>query len=121
MTHEIVWETKGVYKHFSGYLAFEEYAQTQEQILADPRVDTIHYIINDFLDVEGYSVLPEQVEYSAAFNRGTSFSNPRIRIAYVTTRPAVRLLVKAASAVSSLSLKTFDTLEDARAWATAAS
>ena len=117
MTHKIIWEPKGVYKHFSGFLSFEEYARTQEQILADPRVDQIRYIINDFLDVDSYSVAPDQVEYSAALNRGTSYSNPRIRIAYVTTRPAVRLLVKTASASSSLTLKDFPTLEAARTWA----
>lgn len=117
MTHEIIWEDKGVYKHFSGYVSFDEYARTQEQILADPRVDHIRYIINDLLDVGGYSVAPDQIEYSAAINRGTSYSNPRIRVAYVTTRPAVRLIVKAASAISSLTLKDFSTLEAARAWA----
>ncbi len=116
MTHEIIWEGKGVYKHFSGYVSFEEYARTQEQILADPRVDQIRYIINDLLDVDGYSVAPDQIEYSAAINRGTSYSNPRIRVAYVTTRPAVRLLIKTASAISSLKLKDFPTLEAARTW-----
>lgn len=116
MAHDIIWEPKGVYKRFTGYVSFEEYARTQEQILADPRVDSIHYIINDFLDVEGYSVAPDQVEYAAALNRGTSYSNPRIRVAYVTTRPAVRLLVKTASAISSLALKDFPTLDAARAW-----
>lgn len=117
MAHKIVWEPKGVYKHFSGHVSFEEFARTQEQILADPRTDDIRYIINDFLDVESYSVVPDQVEYSAALNRGTSFSNPRIRIAVVTLRPGVRLLVKAAATISSLPLKDFSTLQQARAWA----
>ncbi len=119
MPHEIIWEPKGVYKRFSGFLSYEEYARTQEEILADPRVDGIRYIINDLLAVEGYSVSRDQAEYLAAFNRGTSFSNSRIRIAYATTNAAARLLIKAAAVVSSLTVKDFSTLEAARAWAEA--
>ncbi len=121
MSHEITWETRGVYKRFTGFVSYEEYARTQEEILADPRVDGIRFIINDFLAVEGYSVTRDQVEYLAAFNRGTSFSNPRIRVAYVVTTPAARLLVQAGSMISSLTLKDFSTLESARAWAESAS
>ena len=116
MSHEITWETRGVYKRFTGFVSYDEYARTQEEILSDPRVDSIHYIINDFLEVDGYSVTRDQVEYLAAFNRGTSLSNPRIRIAYVVKTQAARLLVKAGSAISSLKLKDFSTLEAARAW-----
>lgn len=116
MSHEITWEARGVYKRFTGFVSYEEYARTQEEVLSDPRVDSIRYVINDLLEVEGYSVTRDQVEYLAAFNRGTSFSNPRIRIAYVVKTPAARLLVKAGSMISSLTLKDFSTLEAARDW-----
>jgi len=117
MAHEITWEERGVHKRFSGFVSFDEFACTQEEVLADPRVDNLRYIINDFLAVEAYSATREQAEYSAAINRGTSFSNPRIRVACVTTDISIKLLVKAASLVSSLELKTFTTVEAARAWA----
>lgn len=117
MPHEIIWEERGVHKRFSGFLSFEEFARVQEEILADPRVDTLRYIINDFLAVEGYSVTREQAEYSGAINRGTSFSNARIRVACVTTDMSVRLLIIAAALFSSLEVRTFPTLDMARAWA----
>lgn len=77
----------------------------------------MRYVINDCLEVEGYSASPEEAEYSAAFNRGTSYSNPRLRIAWVSTTPAIRALVAVANTISSLPLKAFTTLEEARIWA----
>ena len=51
------------------------------------RIDECRYVINNLLDVEHYSITRDQAEYLAAYNRGSSFSNPHLRIAYVTTDP----------------------------------
>lgn len=117
MTYTLEWEDRGVYKHFSGNVSFHEYARSQEQVLGDPRVDDIRYVINDLQDVEGYSVTSDQAEYLAAFNYGSSKSNPRIRIAYITTDARLRLLIKLTAPLSSLKIKDFPTLAEARAWA----
>lgn len=116
MAHEVIWEPKGVYKRFSGHVNAAEFLVTQEAVLADQRIDTARYIINDFLGVTSYSASREDAEYSAAFNRGTSLSNPRLRVACITTNPGIRLLIKAASLVSTLDLKAFATVEAARSW-----
>ncbi|MCM2308516.1 MAG: STAS/SEC14 domain-containing protein [Sulfuritalea sp.] len=116
MTYQITWEERGVYKRFWGFVSFQEYSRTQELVLGDARADDIRYIINDLLDVEGYTVTTDQAEYLAAFNRGSSFSNPRIRIAYVTHDPKLVWLMKAAAVFSAYSLKDFPTLEAAREW-----
>lgn len=71
---------------------------------------------DDLLDVEGYTVTTEEAEYLAAFNRGSSFSNPRIRIAYVTRDPKLIWLMRAAAVFSSYSVKDFPTPEAAREW-----
>jgi hypothetical protein len=97
-------------------LSFQEYAKSQELVLGDARTDDLHYVINDFLSVEGYSITTDQVEYLAVFNRGASKSNPHLRIAYVTTDPKIIAAIKMANALSSFTLKTFPTVADARAW-----
>jgi hypothetical protein len=111
------WEPRGVYKRFSGFISFQEYARSQEQVLSDPRIDDMDYVINDFLAISGYSLTEEQAEYLAAFNRGSSYSNPRLRVAYVTTDKRALLLIKLVSGLSSLKIKAFPTLEAARVWA----
>lgn len=114
--YELTWEERGVYKRFWGFVSFQEYARTQELVLGDARADDIRYVINDFLAVEGYTATTEQAAYLAAFNRGSSFSNPRIRIAYVTMDPKVIFLLKAGAVFSSYPVKSFPTLEAAREW-----
>ncbi|MBI3094290.1 MAG: hypothetical protein HYY97_05405 [Rhodocyclales bacterium] len=74
-------------------------------------------IINDLLEVDGYTVTADQAEHLAAFNRGSSFSNPGIRIAYVTRDPKLIWLMRAAAVFSSYSVQAFPTLDAAREWA----
>ncbi|MER2512779.1 MAG: hypothetical protein ABTQ25_10285 [Nitrosomonas ureae] len=116
MTYTMSWENRGVYKHFTGHVSYPEYSRSQEMVLADHRTDSIRYVINDFLEVQSYSVTSDQAEYLAAFNRGASISNPRLRIAYVTTDAKIKMLIKLVSIISSFELITFSTLAAAREW-----
>lgn len=116
MPYTLTWEGRGFYKRFSGKVAFQEFARSQEQVLSDPHTDEARYVINDLLAVEDYTVRQDEAEYSAAFNRGTSFSNPRLRVAFVTTDLKLVMLIKLAAPFSSLEMKAFPTSEEARAW-----
>lgn len=117
MPCEITWEDKGVYKRYTGVVSYPEYRRTQEQVLADPRTDSLRYIINDASALEGFVGTTDDAEESAAFNYGTSLSNPTLRIAFVTSDFRLIAMVKVASVLSSYPLKCFATLEAARAWA----
>lgn len=116
MSYAVTWEAHGAYKYFSGHVSFAEYAHSQEEILGDARADEIRYVINDLRDVESYTVTQDEAEYSAAFNRASAVSNPRVRIAYVTSDTKIRLLIGMAKILSSYEIKAFDSLGDARAW-----
>ena len=113
------WESRGVYKHFTGYVSYQEYANSQEKVLSDHRTDDIRYVINDFLDISGYAIKTDEAEYLAAFNHGASVSNPYLRVAYVTTDARIRFLIKLVSTISAFELKSFPTLAAAREWCTA--
>lgn len=117
MAFEITWEPRGVYKHFHGFVSYEEYARSQALVLGDARADDIRYVINDAREIEGYTGSQDQAEELAAFNYASSRSNPRIRIAYVTCDLRLIALIKVASLISSYELAHFPTLEAARAWA----
>lgn len=116
MAYELQWEARGVYKRFNGHVSFPEYARSQELVLGNVRSDDIRYVSNDLLEVEGYAITTEEAEYLAAFNRGTSLSNPHLRVAYVTTDLKIALLVKLVAPLLSFELKVFPTLAAARAW-----
>lgn len=117
MPYVLNWEEKGVYKRFFGFVSFQEYARSQEMVLADARSDDIRWIINDLRDMEGYSITAEQAEYSAAYNYGSSLSNPKIRVAYVTSDLKLKLLIRMVGPFSALQVKDFSDLDEARRWA----
>jgi len=119
MPFEMTWEDRGVYKRFTGKVSFPEYARSQELVLGDSRTDSLHYVINDLLAIEGYSFTTDQAEYLAAFNKGPSLSNPHLHVAYVTRDLRIITILKMMAAISSFELRHFPTLEEARAWAAA--
>ena len=86
MSFTLTWEDRGVYKKFTGFASFQEYARSQEMVLGSPLTDDLRYVINDLLEVEGYSVTQDEAEYAAAITRGASRSNPHLRIAFVTNQ-----------------------------------
>jgi hypothetical protein len=116
MPYVLTWEGRGFYKRFTGKVAFREFARSQEQVLSDPHTDEAWYVINDLLAIEDYAIMQDEAEYSAAFNRGTSFSNPRLRIAFVTTDLKLIMLIRFAAPFSSLEMRTFPSVDEARAW-----
>ena len=117
MPFELVWEPRGVYKRFTGTVSFQEYMRSQEMVLGDERTDSLKYVINDLSAVEGYSATAEDAEYSAAFNEGISRTNPHLQVAYVTTDVRAIALIKMGAVFSSLVVKRFPTLAEAREWA----
>ncbi len=117
MPFEIVWEPRGVYKRFTGAVSFQEYMRSQEIVLGDERTDDLKYVINDLTAVDGYSATADDAEYSAAFNEGISRTNPHLQVAYVTTDVRAIALIKIGAVFSSLVVKHFTTLEEARKWA----
>lgn len=117
MSYALTWEKSGVYKKFRGQISFQEYAKSQAQVLSDPRADEIRYILNDLLEMTGYTVTREEAEESAAFNRASALSNPHVRVAYVTTDVKLRLLLKLAGVFSAYEIRAFNSLDEARRWA----
>lgn len=120
MTYTVEWEGRGFYKRFTGKVSFQEYARSQEQVTSDPRIDEAKYVINDLLGLDGYTVTPDQAEYAAAFTRGPSYSNPWLRIAFVTTDTKIILLLMIVQRLSSLEVGAFPTVAEARTWGLAA-
>jgi hypothetical protein len=118
MPFEIVWEPRGVYKRFWGFVTDSEFIRSVRAAQEDPRFDDIHYNINDYLAVEDFDVSMPTIAYAAALNIGARFSRPRIRVALVTTNERVIGLAKyfMAPEFASYPMRVFATLESAREW-----
>jgi hypothetical protein len=119
MNYEIIWEPPhGVVKRHFGHVTGNDVLAANTKIEADPRFDSLRYVINDFLGGTGVSVSSAELEEIAAIDRAAAIINPKIRLAMVATLPEI---VAAANVYASDTLTVYPTcvfcsMADARAW-----
>lgn len=118
MSYDLRWEPHGVIKHFYGKVTDQDMMQSVIETESDPRFDSLHYVINDFLECTAYAVSGNTVDQIAVIDRGASYTNSHIRIAVVSSAPEIISLATryARSPVSAYETRVFPTLEEARAW-----
>lgn len=120
MAFTISWEPPhGAYKKFTGHLSDEELVRSVANTYGDPRFDDLRYVIDDFLDVESYSVLEDTVLYVAAMDGAAARSNPDIAVAIVIPESKEKTLATlyASSPSNPYPTRIFNDLAQARAWA----
>lgn len=119
MGYEVSWEQpNGVVKRHFGQVTGRELMAAVVETEADPRFDTLRYVINDFRDCTGLSASATEIEEIAAVDKAAAAINPNIRIAVVATLPDV---VAAANAYANDPMATYTTrvfasMNEARSW-----
>lgn len=118
MSYEIIWESHGVIKRFVGEVTDLDMMKSVIDTESDARFDDLRYTINDFLAMTGFSFGLSEIDDIAVIDKGASMTNPRIRIAVVTTSPDIVKLAThyATSPMNAYPTKIFTSLADARAW-----
>ena len=118
MSYEIVWEPRGVVKRFFGQLTSNDMMLSVAETEGDARFDDLRFVINDFLGVSDVMSSHRDVEEIAAIDSIAAMTNPRIRVAIVTTLPIVVEMAEGYinSPLNKYPTKMFQTLEDARTW-----
>jgi hypothetical protein len=117
--HENDWEAQGVVKRFFGFLRAEEFVKAAEEVAADPRFDSVRFVINDLLNVDGNDICERTIDDVVSIHLGAGFSNPNVRIAFVTTDEqlgAVAGRIKQLLSKGPREIKIFPTIEQARKW-----
>lgn len=123
MGYEVRWEARGAIKRFFGDVSGTDMIRPVVEIEADPRFDTLKYVINDFLAATSVSARTDDVDYVAAADAGAARTNPDILVAVVTTSPDVIAMTTqyTTSNLDIYPLRLFETVADARGWIEAAS
>jgi hypothetical protein len=122
MAFELIWHPHhGLTKRFSGWVSGNDMLLSMQQSEADARFDSLRYVINDFLGIDGVLIEqfpPELIDEIAATDMAAFTTNPNIRIAVVAVDPDVLALAQSYidSELRAYPTRLFNTLADARAW-----
>jgi len=87
MPYTTDWEPNGVCSHFTGFVTAEEYVRSAEDICADPRFDTLRFVIKNLAQVQDHSIHLDALEPIAAIRYGARYTNPNIRLLFITSDP----------------------------------
>lgn len=118
MAIEHKWERKGVVRRFVGRISGPEYADSAARVMADPRFDVAHYILNDFRQCSALEIDPDLIEEIAARAAIAVRVPHKFGIAVVTPEPRIRAVIDAFHEQEFIHfpIRAFDTEEDARVW-----
>lgn len=119
MPYEVNWmHPNGLIKRHFGHVTGKEVLEANEQAESDSRYDSLRYVINDFLDCTGLTVLPNEIDEISAIDKAASTSNPNIRIAIVATNPEVLAAANtyANNPLAAFTIRLFNSMQDAESW-----
>jgi hypothetical protein len=122
MPVEIVWEERGVRRHYSGVVTATEFLESIVAVQRDPRFDALAYSILDTLDVTGTDVTDFDIKAVAAHSIGALNSNSTVKVAIVVSDPTLLAMAQIflSPPYTSYPADVLDSREAAQAWVRAA-
>ena len=124
MPYTNTWEDKGLYRKFSGVVDGEEILHSNLDLHVHPNFAKIIYIINDFSEITGHTVVAAHTGIYAKTDEMVAIEKGQLKIAIVATEPSVLAMARAYQAQLAGSMFTceiFGSLAAARAWVGGAS
>lgn len=85
MPYKIEWNAETVIWTYTGRLTGEELLQSNMDIYGDERFDDLRYQIVDLRAVDEFVVDEHHMRKIAHLDRAAAYTNPRIRVAVVTS------------------------------------
>lgn len=121
MPHHTTWEQDGIYWQFYGVVDEKECFESDAELYNDPRSDHIKYWIWDGSNIEKLAIAEIHAELIAATDAAATENNQKIKGAIIANNTNTLKLMEVYISMSmelesSLELKVFQTLEDARKW-----
>ena len=119
MSHTNTWETKGLYRKFTGVITAGEILESNFKIHVHPDFQKIKYIINDFIEISEHSIDKPHMKAYALTDDVISETKGHLKIAIVVNQDG--LLDLANNYLQQMKDKMFEceifqTVDDARSW-----
>ena len=118
------WERDGLYRKFTGKITGYEILESNFGLHVQPEFQKIKYIINDFTEVTGHSIETHHTEVYAQTDQGVAITKGKLKIALlVIQQPLIALAENYREEMkdNQFECEIFQTIEDARAWASLSS
>lgn len=118
MGYTVNWLPRRVSVIYSGHCTETEVLNAVVQLQSDYRFDSTNQALHDFSQCESLSPSPEHLQELAGRNVGAAVSNPKLRIAVISSRPDVLGMLERFNSLglSPYPLRTFANAESANAW-----
>ena len=118
MGYRIEWTKRCVNVVYFGECSETEVLTAVVEIQSDFRFDSTHRALHNFDQCRRLNPSPEHLEELAVRNVGAAVTNPRFRIAVVTTHPEVLAMLERFRLLelSPYPLRVFSTVDEARVW-----
>ena len=112
------WEKSGVVCRIAGTLTGKEFDAAWLKYRLDPRYVALRYLILDCRDCTDTDVSNVELEKFGMRARSAMLSNPNVRVAMVTTKPEIAVVLDAIDQLSlgCLVVQCFGTMDEARTW-----
>lgn len=116
--YSLHWESSSLYRKYSGKIGWRELEKSVIEGHANFRMDSVRFVINDFLDCESVEVNAESIEELAARSSINEKNNSRYSVAFVVTNTDVKSVIDAylAFGLTKAPTRCFSTVEEAWAW-----
>ncbi|WPJ97308.1 hypothetical protein SH580_06255 [Coraliomargarita algicola] len=120
MPYTTTWRSNGIIWTYTGVLTGEDLLNSNFEIFGDERFDDIRYQIVDLTAVEKVEVTQNHMRKVAHLDMAAARSNPRVKIAVITTSTDGKLLSDTydqyIEGKSPWSTQIFPTLAQAEDW-----
>jgi hypothetical protein len=118
MGYSVDWTKQKVTVVYSGHCTETDVLNVVVALQSDVRFDSTHQALHDFSQCLSLAPSPEHLEEVAMRNVGAAMSNPRLRIAVVTTKPDVLAMLERFESIglSPYPLYVFDDVQSANDW-----
>jgi hypothetical protein len=117
MAYQIEWARNSAYGNFSGLANFLEVMQVVQTMHVHPDYDQFRYIMLDFAKVTRFdNNLVNSIEFLAHMI-GASVTNPKLKIAIVTTDDNILELANELQTHAQINMKVFTSPNEAYEWA----
>ena len=121
MSNKLLWEPNGLYRKFSGEISGEEILESNFELQQHPKFESISYIINDFLDVTGFTIETLHTKIYAKTDEIVANTKLTLKVAIAVDQEALIALAnnyREEMIGKSFECEIFKTVKDARQWVT---